>query len=209
MSIRIVLADDHDVVRESLRALLEREGFEVVGEAADGAEAVALCERLRPDIAVLDRAMGVMNGDVAAQAIRKVSPKTQALLLTMYPDWAYVVQAMRAGIRGYVLKSRSAHELIEAIREVHQGHIYLSPCVSEAVVEALGPSAAEEDPLTAREREIVKLVAEGSTAREIAHRLNLSVKTVESHRARIAEKLGVHDTAAVVRYAIRKGLVQP
>lgn len=209
MPIRIVLADDHEVVREALRSLLEREGFEVVGEAADGARAVKLCARLAPDVAVLDRSMEVLNGEMAAREIRKVSPKTRTLMLTMYAERAYVVRAVKAGVRGYVLKSRPAQELIEAIREVHAGNVYLSPSVSEAVVDALSGGGEEEDPLTAREREILKLVAEGNTTREISRRLGISGKTVESHRARILEKLHLHDTASLVRYAVRHGLIEP
>lgn len=210
MPIRVLLADDHPVVLEALRALLEREGFEVVAEAADGMQAVAMCDRLRPDVAVLDRAMPILNGEAAAEEIRRSMPGVKTMLLTMYTERAYVVRALKAGVQGYVLKSRAAEELMQAIREVHAGNVFLSPSVSQAVVDALGsPSEEEEDPLTPREREVVQMVAEGGTTKAIAAKLNLSVKTVESHRARILEKLHAHDTAAVVRYAIRRGLIEP
>ena len=211
MAIRILLADDHPVVLEALRALLEQEGFEVIGEAENGERAVRLCEKLRPDVAILDRAMPVMNGEIAAGEIRRVSPGTKTMLLTMYTEHAYVVRALKAGVHGYVLKSRAADELMQAIREVNAGNVFLSPSISQAVVDALseGTNGNDDDPLTAREREVVQLIAEGSTTKMIAARLHLSVKTVESHRSRILEKLHAHDTAAVVRYAVRRGLIEP
>lgn len=210
MPIRVLLADDHPVVVEALRALLEREGFEVVGEAQDGMQAVALCDKLRPDVAVLDRSMPILNGEAAAVEIRKSFPTVKTMLLTMYTERAYVVRALKAGVQGYVLKSRAAEELMQAIREVSAGNVFLSPSVSQSVVDALGsPVTDNDDPLSAREREIVQMIAEGGTTKSIAARLHLSVKTVESHRSRILEKLHAHDTAAVVRYAIRRGLIEP
>ncbi len=209
MSIRVLLADDHPVVLEGLRALLEREGFVVAGEASDGREAVRLTEELHPDVAVLDRAMPGLNGQDAAVEIGKVSPGTRTILLTMYNESRFVVEALRAGVRGYVLKTRAAEELLQAIREVQGGNVYLSPSVSHFVVEALQKKEGAADPLTPREREVLQLIAEGNTTKQIASVLNLSSKTIESHRARIMEKLDVHDTAALVRYAVRQGLIQP
>lgn len=210
MGIRIVLADDHEVVRQALRLLLEREGFEVVGEACDGEEAIAACSRQQPDVAVLDRSMGVMNGEMAAAQILKASPKTRIVILTMYPEPAFAVRALRLGVRGYVLKMRPAQELIAAIREVHAGNVYLSPAVSAGLVDALQSGAAgEAEILTARESEVLKMVAEGWKTREISRRLHISEKTVETHRASILEKLHLHDTASLVRYAVRHGLVEP
>jgi two-component system, NarL family, response regulator NreC len=209
MSIRLLLADDHNLVRQSLRALLEREGFQVLADAADGREAVRLAEQLKPDVAILDVAMPVLNGLEAAQQIQKVSPRTKVVLLTMHPEEQYVAAAMRAGVKGFLLKNQAAQDLVRAIEEVARGGVYLSPRVSQVIVEAsLGRREIDADPLTPREREILQLIAEGSATKQVAAQLGISVKTAESHRARIMKKLDVHEVAGLVRYAIRQGLVE-
>ncbi|MBI2884308.1 MAG: response regulator transcription factor [Candidatus Methylomirabilis oxyfera] len=210
MATRVLLADDHLIVRQGCKALLEREGFEVIAEASDGQEAVRLAESLRPDVAVLDLAMPLMNGLEASQEILRASPRTRSVLLTMYTDDHYVIQALRAGIRGYVVKTQAPSDLVQAIQEATKGAIYLSPTISRAVVDAyLAKTELPPDPLTPRERQVLQLVAEGKTAKEAAELLGISVKTVESHRTRIKEKLDIHETAGLVRYAIRQGLIQP
>lgn len=209
MRLRVLVADDHIMVRQGLKAIMEREGLDVVGEAADGHEASRLAKDLHPDVAVLDLAMPLLNGLDAAREIVQVSPKTKTILLTMYTEDQYVMEALRAGVRGYVLKSQAPSDLIQAIREAYQGTIYLSPGVSRALVEAyLAKTDIPPDPLTPRERQVLQLVAEGKTTKDVAVLLGISVKTAESHRTRLMEKLGIHETAGLVRYAIRMGLVR-
>lgn len=210
MPIQVLLADDHLIVRQGLKALLEREGFVVVAEASDGHEAVRLAQSLHPDVAVLDLSMPLMNGLEASQEILHSAHGTRAILLTMYTEDHYVIRALRAGIRGYVVKTQATTDLVQAIQEVAKGAIYLSPSISRAVVEAyLAKTDLPPDPLTPRERQVLQLVAEGKTAKEVAQLLGISAKTAESHRTRIKEKLHIHETAGLVRYAIRQGLVQP
>ena len=207
MALRILLADDHDMVREGLKALLEREDFDVPGEASDGYEAIRLARDLRPDVAVLDFAMPLLNGLEAAREIHHVAPQTRSILLTMHTEDRYVLEALRAGMRGYVVKTQAAADLVQAIRDTVRGHIYLCPIVSRALVDAyLTKTEAPVDPLTSRERQVLQLVAEGHTTKDIARLLDLSVKTAETHRGHIMEKLGIHDTAGLVRYAIRHGV---
>ncbi len=208
MRARVFLADDHLVVRQGFKALLEKEGFEVVGEALDGREAVRLIGKLGPDVAVLDLAMPLMNGLDAARGIRRVSPRTKIILLTMYGEDRYVLEAFRAGVAAYVLKSTAAGDLIRAIREVSRGRMYLSPELCEVPVKAyLANAELPADLLTLREREVLQLVAEGKTTKEIAGILEVSVKTAESHRIRVMTKLDVHNTASLVRYAMQRGLI--
>lgn len=210
MPIQVLLADDHQIVRQGIKALLAREGFDVIGEASDGREAVQLAQTLRPDVAVLDLAMPVLNGLLASQEILHVSPRTKLILLTMHEEDHYVLRALRVGVQGYVVKRQAAVELVQAIREVVNGAIYLSPSISRAVVQAyLHKIELPADPLTPRERQVLQLVAEGKTTKEIAQLLGMSVKTAESHRTRIMEKLDIHETASLVRYAIRQGVIQP
>ncbi len=210
MSVQVLLADDHLVVRQGLKALLESQGLEVVAEASQGHEAVRLASIKKPDIAVLDVSMPLLNGLDAALEIRKVSPKTRSILLTFHNEDAYVTAALQAGIRGYVLKSQGSVDLMDAIRQVSDGRVYLSPGVSRAVVDAyLSKVAPVSEPLSARERQVVQLIGEGKSTKTIADVLGISVKTVESHRARLMRKLDIHDVASLVRYAIRRGLVDP
>ena len=209
MAIRVLLADDHVIVCQSLKAVLEREGFQVVGEAADGREAVRLARALRPDVAVLDVSMPLLNGLDAAREIQKACPRTRTILLTMHGEDTYVLQALQMGIRGYVLKSQAVTDLVRAVREVSRGAMYLSPGVSAAVVEAYRTKKDLRDPLTPRERTVLQLVAEGKTTKEVASLLGVSVKTAEYHRNSVMQKLGIHETASLVRYAIRRGLIEP
>ena len=210
MALQILLADDHIIVRQGLKALLEREGFQVVAEAGDGLEAVQLASQLCPDAAVLDLSMPGLNGVDAALEISKVSPRTKTILLTMHSQNQYVLPALRAGIVGYVLKTKAAADLIQAIHEVSKGMTYLSPGVSRTVVEAyLAQTPLPPDPLSARERQVLQLIAEGKSTKEAAAIIGVSFKTAESHRTRIMEKLNIHETASLVRYAIRQGLIQP
>jgi len=206
----IVLADDHSVVRQGIRMLLEREAFQIAGEAADGVEAVQLCEKHQPDVAIVDLSMPVMNGITAVGEIRKLSPRTKVILLTMYTDEHHVLQALHAGVKACVTKTQAVEHLIVAIREVCNGGVYLSPSVSGAVVQAyLTKSDAHYDPLTDRERQVLQLVAEGNTTKEIAAIIGVTAKTAETHRVKVMDKLDIHSTAGLVRYAIRRGLVQP
>jgi DNA-binding NarL/FixJ family response regulator len=207
--VSVLLADDHQIFRQGLRVLLERERFDVVGEAADGREAVQLAERLKPDVVVLDFVMPLLNGLDAATQIQRVSPNTRTILLTMYTEDQYVLEALRAGLRGYVIKTQAAADLVRAIRETLQNGVYLSPGISRTLVEAyLSGTAMPADPLTPRERQVLQLVAEGKTTKEVAMVLGLSVKTAETHRTKIMRKLEIHETAGLVRYAIRRGLVR-
>ena len=208
MAIRVLLADDHVVVREGLKALLEREGFEVVGEASDGREATQMVEKLHPEVCVFDISMPLLNGIDAARQVVHVSPRTKVILLTMYTDEHYVLESLRAGVSGYVLKTKAAGELVQALYEVVKGETYLSPGISRTVVQAfLSKVEVATDPLTSREREVLQLVAEGKTTKEVATLLGISAKTAESHRTNIMEKLDIHDTAGLVRYAIRRGVI--
>ena len=210
MSIRVLLADDHVIVRQGLRALLEKEGITIVDEVADGRQAVQSVRNHTPDVAVLDLAMPLLNGLDAAREILKLSPRTKPILLTMYTEDHYVLEALRSGVRGYVMKNHSGEDLVRAIMQVARGEIYLSPGISEVVVQAyLNKSDFSTDPLSGRERQVLQLIAEGNTTKKIASLLGLSVRTAESHRSRIMEKLDIHETAGLVRYAIRQGLVQP
>jgi len=210
MPTRVLLADDHALVRQGLRTLLEKEGFQVAGEACDGQEVVLLAGAVNPDIAILDISMPLLNGVDAARELRRISPIIKVILLTRHDEPQYVTEALRAGVRGYILKSQAAADLIEAIRQVSYGRIYLSPNISRAVVDAfLSKTDPGADPLTARERQVLQMVGEGKSTKDVARLLGISTKTAESHRARLMRKLDIHETASLVRYAIRRGLVQP
>jgi DNA-binding NarL/FixJ family response regulator len=207
---RVLLADDHRIVREGLRALLEKAGHIVVAEAADGHEACKRARKLQPNVAVVDLSMPLLNGVDAIREIQRISPGTRSILLTMYADRPYVLQAMQAGARGYVLKSQAAGDLIRAIQEVLRGAVYLSPTIAALLVDAYVQKSEEAaEPLTAREREVLQLIGEGKTTKAIAGLLGISFKTAESHRSRIMKKLDIHEIAGLVRYAIRRGLLRP
>jgi two-component system, NarL family, response regulator NreC len=209
MHIRLVIAEDFLIVREGLRALLERHGFDVLADVADGAELIDQIETLRPDIAVLDFSLPLMNGLDAARAVTRLSPDTKPVLLTRHDGDQYVLAAIQAGVRGYVLKSQSACDLVEAIREVWRGGVYLSPGVSQSLAEAfVSHPRVDGEALTARERQVLQLIAEEKTTKEVASILGVSVKTAESHRLRLMRKLDIHATAGLVRYAIRHGLIE-
>ena len=210
MPIRVVLADNHALVRQGIKVLLERDGIHVAGEASDGQEVLQLVPSIHPEVAILDIGMPLLNGIDVARELQKSSPRTRTILLTRHDEDQYVTEALRAGVKGYVLKSQAATDLIHAIQHVCQGRIYLSPNVSHAVVEAfLSKTEVPADPLTLRERQVLQLISEGKSTKEIASLLIISVKTAESHRVRLMRKLDIHDTASLVRYAIKRGLVQP
>jgi len=210
MPLRVLIADDHAIVRHGCRMLLERAGFEVVGEAIDGREAVRLAGELKPDIALLDVSMPVTNGLEAAREIQRAHKNTHIVLLTMHAEDHLLAAALRSGIRAYVLKSQAAEDLVLAIRAVMSHQIFLNPGISKFVVDAyVNGESAPVDVLAPRERKVLQLVAEGKTSKEIAVVLGLTTKTAESYRARVMDKLGIHHTAGLVRYAIREGIVQP
>jgi two-component system response regulator NreC len=209
MDTRVLIADDHDIVRQGLRLLLEAQGLRVVGEAQDGHEAVRLARTLEPEVAILDLVMPLLNGLEAAREIHSACPKTKTILLTTCRDDGQLLEALQAGVRGCVLKTSGTEELIHAVREVVRGGVHLGPSVSRAVVEAYrGKTQGPADPLTARERQVLQLIAEGKRTRDIASILYIGVKTVESHRTHISHKLGIQETAGLVRYAIQRGLSQ-
>jgi len=201
---RVLIADDHALVREGIGILIARGGFTVVAEASNGQEALAQASSYQPDMAVLDMSMPIMNGLETAQELRRLSPRTRSIVLSRHDGVDYVLAAMRAGIRGYVLKSQSVLELLQALNDVSTGGVYLSPGISGAVVDAVRTNSSPvDDPLTGRERQILKLVAEGYSTKECATILGVSVKTADSHRTRLMRKLDIHGTAGLVRYAVR------
>jgi DNA-binding NarL/FixJ family response regulator len=223
--IKILLVDDHRILREGLRALLsEQAGLVVVGDASNGEEAVALVAELHPDVVVMDMVMPRMSGLEATTLIRKLYPDVKVLILSMYDDDEYVQRVIQAGASGYVLKGVAADDLVRAIHEVHRGSSFLQPTIAAKLIEdyvrrVRGDQAAvteaprhqvprdDEEPLTLREREVLALIASGSTNQRIADLLELSRKTVESHRTNIMKKLDAHDVTELVRYAIRTGLI--
>ena len=212
MKTRILLADDHELVRAGFRSLLEKIPFvEVIAEAKEGREAVELVRKHRPDIALIDIAMPKLNGLEAVARITKESSNTRVIVLSMYANPEYVVQAMRAGAHGYLIKEDAVSQLKAAIRMVTSGELYFSPRISKDFIKNyLGRVDAEYDPLgqlTSRQREILQLIAEGKNTKEIASDLDVSVKTVESHRLQLMGRLNIHDIPGLVRYAIRSGLV--
>jgi len=211
--LRILLAEDHTLVRAGIRALLESlEGVEVVGEASDGREALQLAASLHPDILLMDITMKGLNGLEAAARLAKERSATRVIILSMHADQVYVRQALQAGAAGYLLKGADVAELELALKAVIRGDTYLSPSISNDLVGNLlagkTPVSNPLDELTPRQREILQLVAEGRTTKEIAGRLDLSVKTVETHRAQLMERLDIHDVPGLVKFAIRVGLTQ-
>ncbi len=212
--IRIILADDHAVMRRGLRLVLEEQkDFQVVGEASDGREAVSLVEALKPDVAVLDIAMPNMNGIEAARQISAKQPGVSIVVLSMHSDEGYVLRALKAGARGYLLKESPEADLIHAIRSVSQGKAFFSPAVSRMLVEDYVRQLQDKDIedsyelLTQRERELLQLIAEGKSNKDVANMLNLSLYTVETHRGNIMEKLNLHSVPELILYAVRKGVI--
>ncbi|MGO8790235.1 MAG: response regulator [Terriglobia bacterium] len=212
--IRILLADDHDIMRRGLRLLLERQpGFEVVGEAADGRLAVEWAEAAKPDVVVLDIAMPNMSGIEAAQRISASLPQTAIVILSMHSDEGYVLRALKAGAKGYVLKDSAENDLIEAIRAVSEGKAFFSPEISNILVEdyvrEMKKRGAEDsyELLTPREREVLQMLAGGKSNKDIATVLNLSLYTVETHRRNLQDKLNLHSLAELILYAVRKGII--
>lgn len=210
---RVLLVDDHALVRAGLKSLLQNiEGIEVVGEAGDGIEALAQIEALRPELVLMDIAMGEMNGLQALAVVRERHPEVKVLILSMHASEEYVLQAMRSGAAGYLLKDAATAELELAVSSVLRGETYLSPRVSRQVVEGYVQrvtAARSGDDLTPRQREVLRMLAEGKSTKEIAFQLHLSVKTIETHRAQIMERLEIRELAGLVRYAVRIGLVPP
>lgn len=211
--IRVLIADDHALLREGIRALLSRESdLEVVGEAADGREAIARCRSLRPDVVLMDIAMPGLGGLEAALEIRKESPDTKILVLTQYEDREYVTRFLKAGAAGYVLKKAAGAELASAIRSVSRGGLVLDPQVArEALREPeTVPGGGPEDPyeaLTDREKQVLRIVAEGKSNKEVAELLGISVKTAMSHREHVMEKLGLHSRTDLIRFALKIGVI--
>jgi two-component system, NarL family, response regulator NreC len=209
----VVLADDHHIVRKGLRTLLEAEAeFAVIGEEADGLKVVALVERLRPDVLLLDVSMPGLNGLEITRQIAKRAIHTRVVILSMHANEAYVLDALRHGAAGYVLKDANPAEMLAAVREVRAGRRYLSPALSERAIEAYAKKAqaAPEDPyetLTTREREILQLAAESSSIAEIGARLGISPRTVETHRENLMRKLGLQSQTDLIRYALRRGIL--
>jgi DNA-binding NarL/FixJ family response regulator len=212
--VRILLADDHTVMRNGLRLLLERQPhLQVVGEAADGRQAVALSETLNPDVVVMDIAMPNLNGIEAARQIVNRNPRTAIAILSMHSDESYVIRALKAGARAYLLKDSAEADLLAAVRALTDGKSFFSPAISKILVEdymrQLESRGAEDtyELLTNREREILQLLAEGRTNKEVANMLNLSLYTVETHRAHILQKLNLHSVPELILYAVRKGII--
>jgi DNA-binding NarL/FixJ family response regulator len=215
MTVRIVLADDHALVRAGIRALLQGiEGVAVVGEAENGRDALALCKEHQPDLAILDITMQELNGIDAAQQVKAACPATRVLILSMHSSEEFVRRAIKAGANGYLVKDAAPLELAMAVQAVMREEVYLSPRVSRHIVAGMRdngdgePRRSSIDALSARQREILQMVAEGKSTKEIAFVLDVSVKTVETHRAAIMERLGIRDVPGLVVYAIRNGLIR-
>ena len=213
--VRILLADDHTVVRQGLRKVLEeRPDWEVVAEAGDGREAVRLAEQHKPDVAILDVAMPLLNGIEATRQIARRVPGTRILVLSMHADEAYVTQILQAGATGYLLKDSADVDLLQAVNEVSQGRSFFSPSIARVMLDDYVRQLADKgitdryDSLSEREREIFQLIAEAKTNKEIASLLNVSPSTVETHRAHIMEKLDLHSAAEIVLYAVRRGVIR-
>ncbi|MEE8364079.1 MAG: response regulator transcription factor [Dehalococcoidia bacterium] len=212
--IRVLIVDDHDIVRAGIRLLLDGQpDIEVIGEASDGAESVRLVGSAAPDVVLMDISMPKMSGIEATAAIRKAHPDVEVVGLTMHADDRYFFQLLKAGASGYVIKGGSPHELLEAVRAAHRGEAYIHPSLARKLVgdyvarAQSGDAGASLDGLTEREREVLEHIANGLTSREIGGKLVISPNTVERHRANIMAKLDLHNKAALVRYAVRKGLV--
>lgn len=212
MSIRVLLVDDHTMFREGVRTLLrQHHDIEVVGEAGGGRQAVAEAARLQPDVVLMDIALPDMGGLEATIEILRMHPRIKVVVLTQYDSEAYALPILKAGAAGYVVKKETASELAAAIRAVHRGDSFLCPPVARAVLDGYLRARETSDPydaLSERERQVLQMVAEGRTNREIADLLSVSIKTVMGHRASLMEKLGLHDRTDVVKFALRRGLIQ-
>lgn len=213
-TIQILIADDHSLVRAGLRSLLENlDGCEVVADVGDGREALRLTEQLQPDVVLMDVKMPGLNGLEATARISRDFPNVRVVMLSMYTNEEYVIQALRAGAAGYLLKDAAITELQLALQAAVRGEMYLSPAISKRVlmdyIKLVGDGGGMLDALTARQREVLQLIAEGKSVKEIAHLLQISVKTAEAHRTQIMERLDIHDVTGLVRFAIRAGLVTP
>ncbi len=214
-AIRVLLADDHALFRAGIRALVQSfDGIEIVAEASDGREALDLCKTLRPDVVLMDIAMPQLNGMDATARLAAISPGTRTIILSMNATEEYILQSLRCGAAGYLLKNISSSELEQAIRAVSGGEMYLSPAISKHVIAAYlervgGQPIGLFDSLTPRQRDVLQLVAEGHSTKEIARKLNLSPKTIETHRSQLMRMLDIHDIASLVRYAIRMRLIDP
>ncbi|MBI5302554.1 MAG: response regulator transcription factor [Chloroflexi bacterium] len=210
--IRVLLVDDHAIVREGIGSLLSHQkDIKIIGQAVDGKQAIDAVTQLKPDVVLMDITMPVMNGLDATREIHKLFPDTRVLVLTQHENKEYIMPLLQAGAVGYISKRARANELIHAIHAVHDSGAYLPPSITHLVVNALADapnaSSLEQSVLTERERDVVRLVAEGLSSREIAERWSISVKTVDTHRANIMEKLGIHNSAELIKYAIRNGIV--
>lgn len=212
--IQVLLADDHRMIREGIRALLEREeDIEVIGEAADGREAVRLTAQLCPDVVIMDVSMPMLNGIEATRQIRRDCPDARVLILTVHEGEDYVARLLAAGASGYIIKRAASEELISAVRAVFRGQAFLYPSIAKVVIEDYvrrlheGGGLSARDVLTDREREVLQLIAEGYTNREIADLLHLSIKTVQNHRSKIMNKLDLHDRGDLIKYAIQQGII--
>lgn len=214
--LKILIADDHVIVREGVRLILAKErDLEVIGEAGDGRQALDLVDRLHPDVVIMDLSMPGMGGIEATKHVKERHPAVNVLALTMHEDESYVFQLLRAGASGYVLKRAAAQDLVQAVRAAARGEAFLYPSITRKVLDDYlkrveqGEERERYDGLTEREREVLTLIAQGLTNQQIAQKLYISIKTVQTHRAHILEKLGLHDRTELVRYAIRKGLIEP
>jgi two-component system response regulator NreC len=213
--IRVLIADDHTLFREGIRSLLETRGIEIIAEAENGSEAVQKTNELLPDVVLIDIGMPIMDGIEATLQIKKNQPNVQVLALTMHDNEEYLLQILKAGGSGFVVKKAAVNELILAIEAAYEGKCYLSPSVSKGLIEDYLRHIKDKDidprysSLTRREREILKLIAEGYTNQGIADLLFLNIKTIQTHRSHLMEKLGLHDRTELVKYALRKGLIEP
>lgn len=214
MSIKVFIADDHKMFREGLKAQLgSREDMEIIGDASNGHEAVKMVELLKPDVAVLDIAMPLLNGIEATRNMVKILPGVKVVILSMHADRIYVVEALKAGAEGYMLKEESFEQLVEGIKTVLRGKIYLSKCIEQVMVEGFvrhirgGEEVTDPNSLTNREREVLQLLAEGKTSRETAEILGVSISTVDTHRKNIMDKLSIHNTAGLVKYALTNKII--
>jgi DNA-binding NarL/FixJ family response regulator len=217
MDIKIILVDDHDVVRAGIRAIVNKlgKGISIVGEASNGKELLELDKKAKTDIFIMDIAMPEINGIETVEKLLKSDPNSKIIVLSMYNDRNLVERAFKSGVKGYVLKENAAEEIVRAIQEVHRGSYYLSPGISGFVVEGFiaggskGGSGEAETRLTARQREVLKLICEGYTEKEIAHRLDLSTYTIHAHKTNIMGVLNIHTKTGLIRYAIKEGIILP